>query len=91
MRVAVVGLGRVGLPIAATIASRGHDVVGCDIDAQRVATVQRGENPFPEEAGLGDLLEQVTASGHLQATTDTTEQSVRSLNYDRPRSRHSTG
>jgi len=73
VKVAVVGLGRVGLPIATAIAGRGHDVVGCDIDPQRVAMVQRGENPFPEEAGLGELLGDVTANGHLRTTTDTTE------------------
>ena len=33
MNVAVVGIGRIGLPLAATIASKGHQVFGCDINA----------------------------------------------------------
>jgi len=72
MNVAVVGIGRIGLPVAAKIASQGHDVVGCDINAERVAQVNRGENPIPDEAGLGELLAQVVASGNLRARTDTT-------------------
>lgn len=71
MNVAVVGIGRIGLPVAAKIASQGHRVFGCDIDAERVATVNRGDNPIPDEAGLGELLKQVVTAGNLTATTDT--------------------
>lgn len=71
MNVAVVGVGRIGLPLAAKIAAAGHRVFGCDVDADRVAAVNRGENPIPDEAGLGELLPRVIASGHLRATTDT--------------------
>ncbi len=71
MKVAVVGIGRIGLPIAAMIASRGHTVFGCDIDAERVAMVNRGDNPIPDEAGLGVLLKGAVESGNLNATTDT--------------------
>src|SRR5262249_33284963 len=62
---------RIGLPVAATLASRGHRVFGCDIDAERVALVNRGDNPIPDEAGLGELLKRVVADGTLHATTDT--------------------
>ena len=71
MNVAVIGIGRIGLPVAAKIASQGHQVFGCDINAERVAMVNRGENPIPDEAGLGELIKQVVASGNLTATTDT--------------------
>lgn len=71
MNVAVVGIGRIGLPLAAVIASRGHRVRGCDIDAARVAIVNRGENPFPDEAGLDRLLGEVVTEGTLHATTET--------------------
>ncbi len=71
MNVAVVGIGRIGLPVAAVIASRGHRVYGCDINEALVAAVNRGENPIPDEAGLAELLRTVVASGNLIATTDT--------------------
>ncbi|HEX6029951.1 MAG TPA: nucleotide sugar dehydrogenase [Tepidiformaceae bacterium] len=71
MNVAVIGIGRIGLPLAAKIAASGHTVVGCDINASLVELVNRGDNPLPDEAGLGKLLRQVIASGSLEATTDT--------------------
>ena len=71
MNVAVVGVGRIGLPIAATIAARGHQVTACDIDRDRVAMINRAENPVPDEAGLGALLKQVVERGRLTATFDT--------------------
>jgi len=39
MNVAVIGIGRVGLPIAAAVALRGHQVIGCDIDPDRVVAI----------------------------------------------------
>ncbi|HEY4669923.1 MAG TPA: nucleotide sugar dehydrogenase [Tepidiformaceae bacterium] len=71
MNVAVIGIGRIGLPVAAKIASLGHQVFGCDINAERVAMVNRGENPIPDEAGLSALLKEVISSGKLTATTET--------------------
>ena len=71
MNVSVIGIGRIGLPVSAWIASRGHTVFGCDIDAARVAMVNRGENPIPDEAGLGALIRTVVDSGKLVATGDT--------------------
>ncbi len=71
MNVAVVGIGRIGLPVATGIAARGHSVVGCDIDERRVAMVNKGENPIPDEAGLGELLAEVVRAGNLRATTGT--------------------
>ena len=71
MNVAIVGIGRIGLPMAAKIAGNGHHVIGCDINEARVAQVNRGENPIPDEDGLGQLIARVVASGHLRATTDT--------------------
>jgi UDP-N-acetyl-D-mannosaminuronic acid dehydrogenase len=71
MDVAVVGIGRIGLPLAARIAAAGHRVMGCDIDGARVDLVNRGGNPIPDEAGLGALIAEVVRSGNLRATTDT--------------------
>jgi UDP-N-acetyl-D-mannosaminuronic acid dehydrogenase len=72
VNIAIVGIGRIGLPVAAALAARGHTVVGCDIDAGRVETVNSGDNPIPDEAGLAALLREVVPAGNLRATTDTT-------------------
>ena len=71
MNVAVVGIGRIGLPLAATIASKGHHVFGCDVNAGLVARVNRADNPIPDEAGLDALLRTVVTAGSLEATTET--------------------
>ena len=42
MRIAVVGLGHIGLPLAVQYATRGHSVVGADINPRIVDTVNRG-------------------------------------------------
>ncbi|CAD6492255.1 MAG: UDP-N-acetyl-D-mannosamine dehydrogenase [Candidatus Argoarchaeum ethanivorans] len=56
MRIAVIGLGKAGLPLAGVIAERGFDVIGVDIDERRCEAINSGENPIPEETGLGDLI-----------------------------------
>jgi nucleotide sugar dehydrogenase len=71
MRVAVVALGKIGLPLAVQIAGRGHMVVGADIDPEVVATVASGQAPFGGEADLDARLAEVVADGRLTATTDT--------------------
>ena len=71
MNVAVIGIGRVGLPIAAAVALRGHQVIGCDIDPDRVDSVRQARNPWPDEHGLSSILQTVVGAGHLKATTDT--------------------
>src|ERR671925_125863 len=71
MKIAVVALGKIGLPVAALYASRGHFVTGCDIDAEVVAAVDRGESPILHEPGLVELVRENVAAGRLRATTDT--------------------
>ncbi len=73
MNIAVVGIGRIGLPVATYLASKGHTVRGCDINARLVDGINRGENPIPDEAGLGALLAEVVALGTLVATTNTVD------------------
>jgi UDPglucose 6-dehydrogenase len=67
MRIAVVGLGKLGAPLAAVLASKGNEVVGIDINPEAVRLLNEGRAPV-EEPGLQDL---VTASRErLGATTD---------------------
>jgi len=54
--IAVVGLGNAGLPLAAVIADHGIPVIGLDINERRCQLINSGQNPIPEEAGLGDLI-----------------------------------
>ena len=73
MTVCVVGLGKIGLPLAARVASLGHTVVGCDIDPAVVERVNRGECPIAGEDGLEEMLRACVADGRLTAMTDTAE------------------
>jgi UDP-N-acetyl-D-glucosamine dehydrogenase len=72
MRVVVVALGKIGLPLAVHAARAGHHVVGCDVNAEVCAQVNRAEEPFPGEAGLKEALAEVVGDGRLRAQTDTT-------------------
>ncbi len=70
---AVIGLGYVGLPVAAMFAEAGFHVVGLDIKADRVASINAGSSPITgDEPGLADVLARVVRTGYLQATTDYT-------------------
>lgn len=72
MNITVVGLGKIGLPLAVQYASRGHQVTGADINEATVDLVNAGEEPFPGEALLAEKLREEVAAGRLTATTDTT-------------------
>jgi GDP-mannose 6-dehydrogenase len=76
MRVSVFGLGYVGSVSAASLAADGHEVVGVDVNADKVASVNAGTSPIVEP-GLGDLLSRGVAQGRLRATTST-EEAIRS-------------
>jgi len=65
----VVGCGYLGAVHAASMASLGHDVVGVDVDAAKVAELAAGRSPF-FEPGLGELLADGTRAGTLRFTTD---------------------
>jgi UDP-N-acetyl-D-mannosaminuronic acid dehydrogenase len=67
--VAVIGTGRVGLPLALAFADRGLTVRGVDVDESRVAMVHEGRMPF-HEAGGEDVMSRVQAGGRLDMTTD---------------------
>ena len=70
MRIAVVALGKIGLPLAVQFADQGHDVVGVDVNPALVDLVNAGVEPFPGEAELQDKLSVLVPAGRLRATTD---------------------
>jgi nucleotide sugar dehydrogenase len=70
VKIAVVALGKIGLPLAVQFASKGHDVVGVDVSQHTVELVNQGIEPFPGEAQLQDKLSDLVAAGRLRATTD---------------------
>jgi nucleotide sugar dehydrogenase len=78
MTVAVVALGKIGLPLAVQIASKGMNVVGADVSETVVDLVNSAVPPFPGEAQLDEKLSEVVAAGRLEATTDTTDAVTRS-------------
>ena len=73
MRIAVVGMGKIGLPLAVHYARRGHSVVGVDVNPQTVALINGGVEPFPGEAHLAEYLPPLVSSGSLRATTEYAE------------------
>ncbi len=63
--VSVIGLGRVGLPLALCFADRGLRVLGVDHDRTVLDSIRAGRMPF-SEAGTQEMLERVLASGRLE-------------------------
>jgi len=71
MRVSVFGLGYVGSVSAASLATDGHQVVGVDVSADKVAAINAGRSPIVEP-GLEEMLARTVAEGRLRATGDAT-------------------
>lgn len=70
MKIAVVGLGHIGLPLAAQYASKGHRVLGCDINPTVVEMVNAGK-AYDDEPGLEDIVADAVGQGLLTAQTST--------------------
>ena len=72
MKIAVVALGKIGLPLAVQFADAdpSHEVVGVDVNQQVVDLVNVGAEPFPGEAHLAEKLAELVPAGRLRATTD---------------------
>src|ERR671928_302402 len=62
--VAIMGCGRVGLPLALAFADRGLRTIGIEIDPERLAAVRAARMPF-DEPGAPEVLERVTAAGTI--------------------------
>jgi UDPglucose 6-dehydrogenase len=72
MRMTVIGTGYLGAVHAACMADIGHDVLGVDVDAAKIAALADGRTPF-YEPGLPELLTRALASGRLRFTTSLQE------------------
>ena len=70
MKIAVIALGKIGLPLAVQFADMGHEVVGVDVQQAVVDKVNAGIEPFPGEAHLQEKLSELVPAGKLRATTD---------------------
>ena len=70
MKICVIGLGKIGLPLAVHFAKMGNSVIGSDINKATVDLINSGNEPFPEEENLQQFLDEVIRSKELWATTD---------------------
>jgi len=68
IRIAVIGLGRIGLPTAAAFAKAGAKVVGVDVKKEVVDETNAGRCWLTDELGLPDLVRDSVGSGNLRAT-----------------------
>jgi UDP-N-acetyl-D-mannosaminuronic acid dehydrogenase len=67
-KVAIVGLGRVGLPLGLVLADKGFEVIGHDVNGEMVARLDAGEMPFWEEGGSELLSRHI--GGAFRPSTD---------------------
>ena len=70
--ICIVGLGYIGLPVASMLASRGHNVVGYDVNSVAVDSVNKGQAHF-FEPDLDMLLKAAVNTGKLKASTTPVE------------------
>ena len=71
MLVSVVGMGYVGIPVAVRLAQSGANVIGIDIDEDKIKKINHGIYPIDgEEPEIRELLAQFVDSGNLRATSD---------------------
>lgn len=68
MKISVIGCGYLGAVHAAAMAEIGHEVVGVDVDADKIAELSAGRPPF-FEPGLPEILKSAGASGRLKFST----------------------
>jgi UDP-N-acetyl-D-mannosaminuronic acid dehydrogenase len=68
--VAVYGLGKMGLPLAAAYSEASNNVIGVDVNPDVVASVNAGECHVENEPDLPELIEERVAAGAFRATTD---------------------
>ena len=70
MNIAVIGAGKMGLPLACVFAERGGRVIACDANPHVVEAINSGRSPI-DEPGVQDILQRAVQDGRLSATADT--------------------
>jgi nucleotide sugar dehydrogenase len=70
MKACIIGLGKIGLPLAVQFAKNGLEVIGVDINAHTVELINSGKEPFPGEENLEKFLKEVLESNKFSATTN---------------------
>jgi nucleotide sugar dehydrogenase len=71
--VAVIGAGKMGLPLAAQFALHGWRVIAVDVNPAVVEAINAGRSHVSEEPGLGEIVAEVHGAGRLRATADGAE------------------
>ena len=72
MKISIFGLGYVGSVTAACFADKGHDVIGVEVNPDKLALFRAGQTPL-FEPGLAELLAKVHGAGRFDATADAAE------------------
>lgn len=73
MKVTVVGMGKIGLPLAVNFAKHDQKVIGLDTSEVVVNLINLGVEPFPGEKNLSEFLKQVVSEKKLRATSNFAE------------------
>jgi GDP-mannose 6-dehydrogenase len=68
VKIAILGLGYVGITAAACLASQGHEVIGVDPNSTKVNAVLAGRSPITEP-GVGELIAEARGQGLITAST----------------------
>lgn len=68
--ICVIGLGRIGLPLAVVFANRGLTVVGVDNNTSRLDLIKKTQSPFQDDPNLQKQLQQANESGKIEFVTD---------------------
>lgn len=69
LRIAIVGLGYVGVTAAACLSSQGHTVFGVDVNEAKVSAINLGRSPIVEP-GVAELIRSAVAEGRLSASSN---------------------
>ncbi|MBS7631205.1 nucleotide sugar dehydrogenase [Candidatus Bathyarchaeota archaeon] len=78
LKLAVYGLGRVGLPLAVAWLRAGYEVIGADVDEDKVEIIHRGLSPIGDEPGIEESIKRCVSEGRFKATTNLIDASEKS-------------